>query len=465
MKKISKVILVSSIFYSFQVYASDLKDVLKSSISHYPDIRKSLLEFKIAKQKARENLGSFDAKLKGTTNQRVDGYYDGDRSKISLVKPLQALNSEVELGFRRSENTLPVYELQDETLSSGEYFIKANFSLIRDNFIDADRLKLRNAILEKKIKKAELLAKKFETLKKAEIAYSDYQTKNLQKDIFKSLLSLSEKQQTAIERRSRRGDLAKIYETENQQYIAKRKRDLIVANQVLQDSILYLSLFYRDQTGKPIIIEKEAAHLDLDIIEIKNERLNNDFKIAKERNPSFLIYKYALSQLENSIDFQKNQRNPVLDLQLSSARDDGQGTKSLFEEENKIGLNLEIPIERNKVDSRVVGSILKRKKLLVELNFFEDKFYNYLKQLQIKVNALKKAIEINKNEIMFAERLEKAERTKFFNGDSDFILLNLREQKTADAKMKLIKTKLKYIEAYAKYKELTLSDEYRKFIK
>jgi outer membrane protein TolC len=465
MKKISKTVLIFSIFYSYQLYASDLKEVLRSSALHYPDIRKSLLEFKIAKQKEREGLGSFDAKLKGTTNQRIDGYYDGDRSKVSLIKPIQALNSDIEVGYRRSENTLPVYELQDETLSSGEYFVKANFSLIRDNFIDADRLKYRNAILEKKIKKSELVAKRFETLKKAEIAYSDYQTKNLSKDIFKSLLALSEKQQTAIESRSRRGDLAKIYVTENQQYLAKRKRDLILAQQVLQDSILYLSLFYRDKNGKPIILEKEAAHLDLEIVEIKNEQLNKDFEKAKLRNPSFLIYKYALSQLENDINFQKNQRNPVLDLQLSSARDDGQGTKSLFEEENKIGLNLEIPIERNKVDSRVVGSILKRKKLIVELNFFEDKFYNYLKQLQIKINALKKAIQINKNEIEFAEKLEKAERTKFFNGDSDFILLNLREQKTADAKLKLIETKFKYVEAYAKYKELTLSDEYAKYLK
>lgn len=465
MKKRSRLILILSLFYTHQLYASNLDEVLKSSINHFPDIKKSLLEFKIAKQKERESLGSFDAKLMGTTNQRVDGYYDGDSSKISLVKPIQALNSDIEVGYRRSENSLPVYELQDETLSAGEYFIKANFSLIRDNFIDADRLKLRNSVLEKKIKKAELLAKKFETLKKAEIAYSDYQTKNLSKDIFKSLLGLSEKQQTAIESRSKRGDLAKIYITENQQYLAKRKRDLILAQQVLQDSILYLSLYYRDQNGKPIILEKEAAHLDLDIVDITDKKLNEDLELAKANNPSFLIYKYALSQLENSIDFQKNQRNPVLDLQLSSARDDGQGTDTLFEEENKIGLNLEIPIERNKVDSRVVGSILKRKKLLIELGFFEDKFFNYLKQLQIKINALKKAMEINQNEIAFAEKLEKAERTKFFNGDSDFILLNLREQNTADAKLKLIETKLKYVQAYAKYKELTLSENYRKYIK
>lgn len=461
MLKISSLILL---IYSQSLLAVNLEKVLSSSVKHYPEIQKAKVEYKINRRKFTKNQGAFDSKLIGNSQQRVDGYYDGDYSSLKLVKPLPYFNSKLEGGYRRSEGEIPVYEKEHETLSDGEYFLGINFSLLRDSLIDNNRLEVKNQQLQNDISKTELLSKKLKTLKSAELAYYEYIINYIITDVYSDLYKLSKDQQTAIEKRARKGDLARIYITENLQYLTKRKNKLLKATQDLDLARIYLSLFFRDDLGKTKLVKDKDHKLEFKEIEVKSEQFEQEIERALSRNPQFRIFDLALKQYENEIEFKDNQTLPKLNLKLSSAKDQGEGLESYRGEEQKIMLDLEIPIERRKIDSDLAISKLKQDKIKIEQRFYQDKFKNYLSQLQIKLLNLTKQIETSQLEIKYAQKLEKAERIKFFNGDSDLILLNLREQKTVDAKLELLDYKLKYIKAAAAYKEAVVHEDYLKYI-
>ena len=61
-----------------------------------------------------------------------------------------------------------------------------------------------------------------------------------------------------------------------------------------------------------------------------------------------------------------------------------------------------------------------------------------------------------KEEINLASILEKAEKKRFRQGASDFFVINIREENTADARIKKIDAYLKYQKAYADYLFLML---------
>lgn len=465
MIKPHKLLGTSLLFLSLNAQAVSLDIILKSSNKYYPEINKAKLKFQIDRFKYTKNQGAFDSKIIGKSQQRTDGYYDGDTGVLKIVKPLQFLNSKIEGGFRQSEGEIPVYEKQDETLSDGEYFIGLNFSLLRDALIDSNRLEMQNQKLEKSISKSKLLNERLKTLKEAEIAYYNYIIYYIITDVYQGLYQLSEKQQVAIEKRAKRGDLARIYITENLQYLTKRKNKLLKAQQDLDVSRLKLELFYRDEKGKVKNIKDKEHTLEFKEIKFDNEHFEREIARGLERNPYFRVFSQMIEQLKNDIRFKESQTLPELNIKLSSADDSGEGLETYRGVENKVSINLEIPLERRKIESDLKISQLMLERVTVERDFYIDKFKNYLLQQQVKMNNLTNAIETSQQEIKYAEKLEEAERIKFFNGDSDLILLNLREQNTVDAKLRLLDFKLKYIKAVASYKAAIVHEEYLKYFK
>jgi len=443
--------------------ATTLDDVLKSSIMHYPKVKMALINQEISYLKATKAQGQFDSKLIGSSRQRTDGYYDGDTGLIKLSRQFGVLNSKLEAGYRESNGSLPVYELQDETLDEGEYFVEASFSLLRDAMTDIDRLMIKNSEIDKVIAKVEAKMTMLSTLKYAEIAYYNYVVALLKKDIYQSLLDLSLKQHKDIKKRAQRGDLARIYITENLQYIAKRRNKLTEAVQTLNIAKYNLSLLYRDKDGKPLLAKNDDINRKINI-NSDTYSLEKMLSSLYKRNLEFSLFQKIIDKIDNEINFKESQTLPLLDLKVSSTSDRGEGLERLEGEEQKIMINLEIPLERRKIDSDLSISKMYKKNIQTKLSFFKDQLKNKLSTLNVKLTNLTKLIEITNNEIKYAETLEKAERTKFSNGDSDLILLNIREQNTVDAKLKLLDYKLKYLISNSKLKEIISDKSYLSYL-
>lgn len=239
-----RILLILFIFtQSLPALALSLEEVLNSTAKSYPLILESLEKRSAAQGKLQASKGAFDISINGKADHRFRGFYDGESFDLTLNKSLQFFNSEVYLGYKKSDGAYPDYEGKINTRTQGETRAGIKFSLWKNRDIDIRRLK----VIKNKIK---LSSSEFEVLqtrvKVQKIAIQTYRKWIASLKILKTyqeLLSIAQKRDSALRKRVKQGDLAKIYRTENQQYILKWKRSLLESKNTFRQASLDLSLF------------------------------------------------------------------------------------------------------------------------------------------------------------------------------------------------------------------------------
>lgn len=455
-----KILASFTLFFSLNIYADTLTldEVLSSTKDHFPLIQKSYQEVLAAKEKQKSAVGSFDASLDGKLDQRPQGYYDGRSSSVKLVKPLQTLGAKVYGGYRVSEGNYPDYEGKYNTLEQGEYSVGVALSLWRDAFIDSKRLKLRNSklnvtIAENAYQQAIL---KYQSL--AMKSYWEWVAYGKTLRIQRELLEIAQKRTSGLEKRSSRGDLARIYLTENNQYIVKRKADVLKAQQSFEQLSYQLSLFYRNKKGEPVI--PKLASVPQNMLDITPMDIGTEEKKLQEilkKTPQIQILKNEILSYQNEKEFGENSLKPKVDFNVELSDDQGEGPKNLRPTEVRAMVNFSIPIERNLGNGQAQAAEAKIRALEKELAYLEQYTKVTLDRLIVQLNIASQIIKNAAKEIEYAEVLRQAEYKKFQQGASDFFVVNLREQNKADAQIKQVDAYLKYQKAYAEYLYLMLS--------
>lgn len=412
----------------------------------------------MAVQKNRENRGAFDLTVEGKVDSRVKGYYDGDFQGIKVIKPLQFLNSKVYTGYRLSEGDFPSYEGKMDTLDRGEVSAGLELSLWRDSMIDSKRFKLWNSLLdlENAKQKQKLTAMKFES--QAIKTYWQWVVMGRILNVQRNLLDIAIKRNSALVKRSQRGDIAAIYVTENNQYIVKRRADVLKAKQFFEQASYDLSLFYRDLEGDPLKPILEQVPFELPLLQAK-DLAKEEMKLNSiiNKNPQVKIIEQKIAQQRNAEALGANSLKPKFDLNLEVTEDRGDGSSTLEQQEVRGVMSISIPIERNLGEGAKQAARAKIRGLEQELQFIKQYTKVNLDRLIIQINMARDIVANASEEIRLAQILEEAEHKKFKRGASDFFVINLREQNTADAKIKKEKAFLKYQKAYAEYLFLMLA--------
>jgi len=434
-------LLVSlALFFSINISAKELslQDLIANSKKHYPALLNLLSDKKMVEEKINEAIGSFDSQIDISASQRLDGYYDGDDVELKVSKPLQFLNSKIYSSYRKSDGKFPTYNNDLRTLEDGEIKAGVSFSLWRDSFIDSKRLKVRNSILENK----KIVAVNFfqEQLIISELskAYWDWITKGKIYYVHKELLGFAIARNKNLKKRIKAGDLSKIYEIENLQYIVKRRGIFLNSLKNYLKSSLNLSLFYRGNDGTPLKIEDSNFPKNIDFSPVSLD-LAKDLKSVSVSHPKIIELETELNQLNNDETFRKNSLNPSLDIDLSMSQDYGDSVDSfdrtIEEQEAKALISMNIPLERNLVRSQLAQVKIKKRLLNRKTQLAQDSITAKVKSLYVDIENLEKIIEQSILEIKYADLLVKAEIKKFNKGSSDFFLINIREQYLADAKI------------------------------
>ena len=87
----------------------------------------------------------------------------------------------------------------------------------------------------------------------------------------------------------------------------------------------------------------------------------------------------------------------------------------------------------------------------MQLVLAQDRLRVALRDSLQALDAARLRIEITRAEIDLAIKVEEAERVRLSHGDSNILLVNLREQTTADARSKLIDVLNEFQRAKADY--------------
>lgn len=451
--------IVSLLILSLPIFATEtlkLEDVLKQTRTQAPKVLASLEKVISAEEKVRAARGAFDTNFNGEYYQRREGYYPGKHYEGRIEKPIPFGSAKVYGGFRKSEGKFPTYEGDRLTLNDGEIMAGLSFNLLRNFNIDKKRLKLglsRFDLEKEQWKNKEIMMK---LQKEASISYWAWVAAGHMLTVAEDLLNLSENRQIGFEKRIKRGDLAALYSVENRQYIVKRKSKVQKALADFKMASLYLSLYWRDKEGNPLLPQRSQLPklIEMESSSIKNKNVKVDDLIKA----SFSLKSLGadIKAIEKEQEFYDSRFMPEVKIKYEVLRDRGDGSSSLQGTDHKVVVGVNIPIERNLIKGNLASTKAKKRILGHERRLLEDTLMVEINQLRAKLDASLEIMKNSRQEVDLGRKLEEGEKKKFSSGASDFFVVNIREQNTFDARLRQIEALFSYQETLSKYRELLM---------
>ena len=163
-----------------------------------------------------------------------------------------------------------------------------------------------------------------------------------------------------------------------------------------------------------------------------------------QQRPEIANIENRLAFAGKQLQLAENSLKPRVDLGIKASHDLGDGSRTREGFESIIDFSISIPLERRTGLGQVSGSRAAMEKLRWERTLLENRLTNEIIKLAATLNASRDFVLITDEEATLAKTLEEAERTRFIAGDSDFFLVNLREERTADAQIRNLESNLKY---------------------
>ncbi|MBL7665302.1 MAG: TolC family protein [Bacteriovoracaceae bacterium] len=429
--------------------------VVDSALKNFPVVLNAFQNVVQFENIYRKSYGEFDLKVIGESNSYLDGFYTGDAYKVYVEKELEFINAKLYSGVKKSNGAFPDYEGKLKASQAGEPFVGLNFSLLRNIFIDEDRLNILNSKIDLESSVIELSKVKLEVTFAATEAYWQFVNAKERYKIAHKNLDIAMERMTQLKRRISKGDLAEIYAVENEQYILKRKNQLLEELKNLVEKTYVLSLFYRDEEAKPIVLlEQEVSYENIEMKLYDQNQLDEMFQRVNNENPDLKLAGNKLLQVANEIKLAESNYWPELNLRVENISNRYISTGPQDENETRVLLNLEIPLEYNKIKGDYRAKKAKERIYNYELKFKGETLNAKARTISKKMEYTFEKYNNAESEIQLAQKLIQAEQKKFQLGDSDFFVLNIREQNWFEAQEKKLSAQLEFFILRAELRKL-----------
>ena len=238
--------------------------------------------------------------------------------------------------------------------------------------------------------------------------------------------------QKAIERRANEGDLAKLAIAENSQLIVQRKQLLNQGKMAFKQAAIHLSLYYRNQEGKPEIPPESKLPISLPTRSLRQPNLIAELKThpaLKQLNAYTNIIKLKLGLAENEL-------LPNLDANVSTFKQYGNGGYPLLlPQAAMVGVTFRLPVYRREAKGKIISAQNELQQVHTEIQFLYEQLKNELSNLFVGIHLYQEQVRLLQQELKLARQLQTAETKKFNAGDSNLFLVNQREQASAQVKL------------------------------
>jgi outer membrane protein TolC len=433
-----------------------LDDVINSVITSYPLLRSAMFGRNIAQGDLLAANGEFDLKLKADTLNMPLGFYDNYRHSVGAEQPLFSGGS-VFGGYRLGRGSFPVYYGERETKRGGEFKAGATIPLAQNRDIDDRRAALWRSGWDVQAVEPEIQAQLIEFIRGAAIAYWNWVAAGQNVVISEALLKNATDRNEGLRRRVEEGDAPAIELTDNERLIVSRRTKLIEARRKFQQSAYKLSLFLRDESGRPLVIDESRLPPDFPAEDDPDLRdLATDTQTALMNRPELRALAILREQLQIDYAAAQNLMLPQVDALVVGSQDVGQQAdpkkddKSPFELEG--GLIASVPLQRRKARGKALAVEGKLAQLQAKTQFTQDKIIAEVQSASVALRAAYQQLDQARQALTLARQMEAAERRRFDLGDSNLLLVNLREQATADAAAAVVDAHRNYFEAQADYR-------------
>jgi outer membrane protein, heavy metal efflux system len=431
-----------------------LDAVLASVERSFPLIKAAEVEQALAAADLLSAEGGFDISWKTRGALTPLGYYDSVRVESLLEQPTSLWGLSAFAGWKLGTGKFPSYDGRQQTLEYGELRAGVNVPIVRNGPIDRRRASLGRAALGINIAALTVSEQRIQYRRAGAHRYWAWVAAGRRLAIAQELLRNVEGRDAGLGERVARGDLARIERTDNARAVEQRKAQVALAQRGVEQASIELSLFLRDREGHPL--PPPAESLPPNFPEPGPGPIaNNDIAFALSARPEAQRFQLQLRQNQIELDWAKNQLALGIDLQLAGSRDFGRSllsrpdlSQSVFE----VSLLLDIPIQTNFMQGRRDAAAATVLRLGHQQAFAQDRIEADVRDAHSGMRGAQDRIAAAKQEVKLALELEQAERTRFEQGDSHLLIVNLREQQTAEAELREIEAYLDYHRAVADLK-------------
>jgi cobalt-zinc-cadmium efflux system outer membrane protein len=428
-----------------------LERLLDGVRKDFPLILAAEEERNIAEGARRGALGAFDLSWKTKGDVTDPGYYKRTTVSSMVEKPTSLWGLDVYAGYRLGRGDFAIYDGKDVTEPGGEARLGFNLPLLRNRAIDERRAGLKVAELGLGIADQSVQLKRIEAVLKASITYWRWVAAGKKLDIIRNLLEIAKVRDRGLRDRVAHGDIAEFEQKDNFRGLLQRENQLFAAERGFQEFSFELSLFLRTLVGgERLPSERELPKVIPSVpsgVVHHEEPLVHD---ALALRPEVQRIRTERSQAEVAADLADNQQQADLNVLMDLSKDVGANDPTRDPTELRTGVQIDIPLQRRKAEGKLAEAQAKQRKLDRELDFMSQRIRadvrDALSMLRISAQQLKVVSE----ELRYARELEEGERTRFDAGESTILIVNLREQATADSAVRQVDAYVQYhiAEAY-----------------
>ncbi len=432
-----------------------LQDVIASVYTSYPLLEAALLSRSIADGELLSTQGEFDLKLKGGGTSGPLGFYKTHRFGAGASQPLFS-GGEIFGGYKIGRGNFQPWFGERATNDGGEFSAGIAIPLARNRQIDARRAAQFRAAYGRDAVEPGIQTQVIAFVWEASYAYWQWVAAGRNHQIAQSLLEIAQQRNEGLKKRADAGDLPRIELTDNQRLIVSRQAAVIDARRKLQQSAIKLSLFLRTPDGRPIVSSKDQLPATFpEAASVVSEQMDGDIQRAMSNRPEMRFLNFSRRQLDIDLAQARNLYLPEVDAVLFASKDTGaaassKGDKTPFELE--ASLQISVPLQRRKALGKIQAIEGKLAQLSAKIRFTQDKIATDVQQVYAALLAAFERIARARESLELARTMEQGERRKFDLGDSNLLLVNLREKATADAAKTVLQAMLDYFWAQADYR-------------
>ncbi len=414
-----------------------LDEVIHSALQSFPAVLAASKRREMATGEKLAAEGGFDTIIKMYSRSSLAGQYQNENVDVGFEQPTEYWGATFFGGYRRGVGKYPVYEGKSETATDGEVRAGVLIPLWRNRDIDRRRANLAQADLNQLIAGHEYDQQLLELERQATYRYWDWVLAGRRVGIARHLLDVAKARNEGLRDRIHLGDLPAIDATENQRAVVEREERLVAAERALEQAAIQLSLFLRTPEGETLLPSPEDLPQGFPKAKEHHHRpLEELIEDALLKRPEIKRIETQIRHAQVESQLVQNQRMPAVDLTISGAQDFGISQSNLVNRsEFYAGVIIDMPVQQRVAEGKGIAAEANLSRLTADRQLAEDRVRNEIRDSVSAIKAAFKRIGLADQQRNLARQLEEGEKTKYGLGESNLMLVNLRELATGDASM------------------------------
>ncbi|UFH56132.1 TolC family protein [Spirosoma sp. KNUC1025] len=423
---------------------------------NHPLVKQANLFGEEARQVLMQARGAFDPKLVASYDRKEFGndlYYDHWQNKLAV--PLWP--GGVDLNVAYSRNKGRYINPEERTPASGLTSVGLSMPIGQGLLMDARRNAVRQAQLAQNLAEADRIKLVNKTLFDAAKTYWEWFLAYQQRQLLAEGLELADRRFRALRERVALGDAATIDTTEALITVQDRIVQRQQAEVDEQNARMRVSTFLWNQNGQPVELPESARPQEPALTPINENVFQNLLDRTATQHPDLLKLSVKNQQLTIEERFRRAMIQPqvVLSANLLSETptvDAGYNWNSYYSfrpQNHKIGFDFVMPLFLRKERGKLREVQVKNQQVVLERQQTSRTIANTVQMAYNQLRTLAEQASVQQQIIDNQQRLLQAEQDKFELGESSLFLVNARETKLIDLRIKGAELKSKYQKAVA----------------